>query len=131
MPETGTAPIHNPKTAFEPSDVGVRPFGLIAIGVLIWLAVVPYVLSLFYPDAVHDAFKAPTVTPPAPRLQVDPRRDLAEFRAEKRQELAGYGWVDQAHGVVHIPIDAAMKRIAERGLPDWPGNTATQKRPAP
>jgi hypothetical protein len=132
MPETGAAPTHNPKTAFERSDISVGALALVAVGVLIWLAVVPYLLSLGYPDSLHDALKAPTVTPPAPRLQTDPQHDLAEFRAEKRQLLTGYHWVDQAHGIAHIPIDAAMKRIADRGLPDWPGSSATPaKRPTP
>jgi len=128
MPESGSSP-RNPETAFEPRDVNVRTIGLAALGILVWLALVPYVLSLAYPGSTRDAFKAPTVTPPAPRLQADPPRDLAEFRAAKQAQLTGYGWVDRAHGVVHIPIDAAMKRIAERGLPDWPGKPLQKASP--
>ncbi len=127
MPEFGSSSPRNPETAFEPRDVNVRVIGIAAIGVIVWLGLVPFILSLGYSGATRDAFKSPTVTPPEPRLQVDPRSDLAELRAAKQAELTGYGWVDQPHGIVHIPIGAAMQRIAERGLPDWPGKSA----PAP
>ncbi len=120
MPDRPVPEPRNPDTAFEPADVNLRALGFLAAGVLLWLGLVPYFLSLGYPDATRDAFKAPTVEPPAPRLQTDPQKELAEFRAEKRQRLTTYGWVDQAHGIAHIPIDEAMKRIAARGLPDWP-----------
>jgi hypothetical protein len=118
----GLAEPRNPETAFEASDVRIGPIGLLAVGVILWLGLVPYFLSLGYPDATRDAFKAPTVVPPEPRQQTHPAQDLAAFRAAKHDLLTSYGWVDQAHGVVHIPIDEAMQKIAERGLPDWPGN---------
>jgi len=129
MPESGASRQRNPETAYEPRDVDLRAVGLTAIGVFVWLLFVPYVLSLGYSGSTRDAFKGPTVIPPEPRLQSDPQADLAEFRAAKQAQLAGFGWVDRAHGIVHIPIDAAMKRIADRGLPDWPGNPP--KKPSP
>jgi hypothetical protein len=113
-----------PETAFEPTDVDLRPIGWIAAGVFVWLGLVPYILSLGYPDAAHDAFKAPTVVPPGPRLQQNPQADLAAFRAAKEERLDSYGWVDRAHQIVHIPIDDAMKQIAAHGLPDWPAKPA-------
>jgi hypothetical protein len=30
-------------------------------------------------------------------------------------KLHSYGWVDQAAGVVHIPIEEAMRIVTERG----------------
>lgn len=127
MPDRQPSEPCNPETAFEPSDVSVGALGLLAVGVVVWLGLVPYLLSLGYPDATRDAFKAPTVVPPEPRQQTHPAEDLAAFRAAKHDRLTTYGWVDQAHGVVHIPIDEAMKKIAERGLPDWPGNPGAQQ----
>lgn len=131
MPDSRVPEPRNPDTAFEPSDVDVRSLGLLAAGILVWLGLVPYLLSLGYPQATRDALKAPTVVPPAPRLQSQPAQDLAAFRAAKQERLTTYGWVDQAHGVAHIPIDEAMKRIAERGLPDWPATPATAGLSAP
>ena len=129
MPEAPSSEPRNPETAFEPSDVSIRPIGWLAVGVAAWLGVVPYLLSLGYPDATRDAFKSPTVVPPEPRLQTDPQADLAAFRAAKHHRLTTYGWVDHARGIVHIPIDEAMKKIAERGLPDWPGNPGVRQAP--
>jgi topoisomerase IA-like protein len=34
--------------------------------------------------------------------------------------LESYGWVDKDKGVVRIPIEEAMRLIAERGLPPTP-----------
>jgi hypothetical protein len=57
--------------------------------------------------------------PPEPRLQEKPFKDIAELRAEERQLLDGYGWVDEKAGVAHIPLGEAMKLVAEKGLPHW------------
>jgi hypothetical protein len=41
--------------------------------------------------------------------------------SEQAKALHGYGWVDRSKGVIHIPIDEAMKdvvaRQARRGRP--------------
>ena len=55
--------------------------------------------------------------PSEPHLQVDPPGELQTMRAEERARLNGYGWVDESRGIVHIPIDRAMKLLVERGLP--------------
>ena len=52
--------------------------------------------------------------PPEPRLQVDPRGDIAQLRAAEQAQLDGYGWVDRRSGTVHIPIDRAMTLLLER-----------------
>jgi len=56
----------------------------------------------------------PSQPPPiaAPeRLQYEPASDIARFKAQKQQLLHGYGWVDRAHGIAHIPtgIPASAK----------------------
>lgn len=55
--------------------------------------------------------------PPEPRLQVMPRVDLQQVRAEDREQLSGYGWVEPNSGTVRIPISRAMQLVVERGLP--------------
>ena len=37
------------------------------------------------------------------------KKALAELRAAEANELENYGWVDQAKGVVRLPIAAAMQ----------------------
>jgi hypothetical protein len=58
--------------------------------------------------------------PPMPRLQSAPIQDLQEMRAAEDKILGGYGWVDQAHGVTHIPIDRAIDLLAQRGVTSRP-----------
>jgi hypothetical protein len=55
--------------------------------------------------------------PPEPRLQQFPQQEIADFRASEERRLHGYGWVSKDAGVVHIPIEDAMRLTLERGLP--------------
>ncbi len=52
--------------------------------------------------------------PEGVRLQNAPFQDLAVLREREAQFLQGYGWVDPAAGVVHIPIEQAMRLYVER-----------------
>ena len=54
--------------------------------------------------------------PPRPRLEIDPRADLALLRAEEDARLSSYGWVDKPAGFVRIPIDRAMDLMVEREM---------------
>ena len=53
--------------------------------------------------------------PPAPRLQTLPAQDLAAVRAEEDRTLTTYGWVDERAGTVRIPIEEAIRLLAQRG----------------
>jgi hypothetical protein len=53
--------------------------------------------------------------PPTPRLQTQPFKDVYQLKQSQIEKLTSYGWVDQGTGVVHIPIDEAMRMVAERG----------------
>jgi hypothetical protein len=118
----------NPDVHHEESDVNIRAiFGfaaaLVVAAVVIHLLV--YVLfryfearesrrvTLQYPLAVTQENRMP----PEPRLQVNPRQDLADLRAKEDETLSTYGWVDKNAGTVRIPIDEAMRMTVERGLP--------------
>ena len=58
-----------------------------------------------------------TADPPAPRLQTQPTRDVFDLKSAQRAVLNGYGWIDKATGLVHIPIERAMDLTVQRGLP--------------
>jgi hypothetical protein len=64
-------------------------------------------------------FENVRVLPPPgqPRLQVDPRQDLAKLRAHQNELLENYAWVDQQKGIARVPIDRAMTLVLEKGLP--------------
>jgi hypothetical protein len=42
---------------------------------------------------------------------------LPEWRARRKAELDGYGWIDRAKGIVHIPIEDAMNKVAGGMMP--------------
>ena len=39
------------------------------------------------------------------------------MRDNEEMLLSSYGWVDQAKGTVHIPINQAIDMVAQKGLP--------------
>lgn len=55
-----------------------------------------------------------------PRLVTSEPLALAEFRAQEDALLASYGWVEKDKGIARLPIDVAMRVVAERGLPKFP-----------
>ena len=61
-----------------------------------------------------------TLLPPQPRLQTTSYDDWAEMKAAHEEELSTYAWEDRSQGLVRIPVEEAMRRIAERGLPTFP-----------
>ena len=112
-------PAHNeqrPKTAFEPTDWSLGPVALVYVGALVLLAVSCFVLIAAYPGSLPDVARTLRIKPPGPRLQTDPARDLQKFRAKEEERLNSYYWIDKEKGVVHIPIDQAMKKLATTGV---------------
>lgn len=43
--------------------------------------------------------------------------ETARRRAQEQAHLATYGWIDREGGIAHIPIEQAMRLVAEQGLP--------------
>ena len=62
--------------------------------------------------------------PPTPRLQTQPFKDVYQLRQAQLDKLHSYGWVDQSAGVVHIPIDEAMRIVSERNSIQSGGQSA-------
>ena len=116
------------KVRHETSDVDVKAIltvgaGLaaatLAVSGIVWLLVV-YLAGAGTQTGTREFPLAVTYEqrlPPEPRLQTNPREDLAEMRQAEDQVLESYGWVDKDAGVVRIPIDEAMRLTLERGLP--------------
>lgn len=53
------------------------------------------------------------VVAPDPKIALTPIQDYRTYREKTLKHLNGYGWVDQSKGIVHIPIEDAMKKMAE------------------
>ena len=117
-----------PGSTYEHTDASV---GIIA-KFLLWLAVSAVVIHVGlgflygllidysmetgeqrYPLAAEQGERLP----PAPRLQQFPHNDLYQFRVGEEAFLEGYGWMNKEAGIVHIPIEDAMRLVVERGLP--------------
>lgn len=110
----------NPDTAYEQSDWPLGRIGLLLAGVLVLLVISPFVMIAVFPTTPSDVSRALTVVPPQPRLQTDPSEDLAQFRAAEEKRLDRYYWIDQKKGIVHIPIQRAMRIVAEKGIDGFP-----------
>ena len=65
-----------------------------------------------------------------PRLVASEPVVLAEFRAQEEAFLTSYGWVEKDKGLARMPIDEAMKIVAERGPADVPGARSPSPAPA-
>jgi hypothetical protein len=63
---------------------------------------------------------------PMPHLQPDPTADLNKFRIREEQWINTYGWIDQEHGKIHIPIEKAIDIMAA----SWPQQEEQSSGPA-
>jgi hypothetical protein len=142
--ETVGAPRHS-DVSFEERDikVGTIYWYLIALGLATVLALIICIFILHFtsnlaassdapPPPSREAF--PKDYPPEPRLQGVPGH---EFDAQKdlRYKLKAdidanekLGWIDKNAGIAQIPVEDAMKIIAEKGLPGASAPSAEKKK---
>ncbi|MBN8874367.1 MAG: hypothetical protein J0H67_16145 [Rhodospirillales bacterium] len=115
------ADLQIPPAAHEPRDVTFLFVLLAFSGLVLALLASAGVALWLYPRTASDhRLEQPVRAFPAPRLQADPAGDLARFLKHEHDRLDHVGWVDQAHGIAHIPIADAMRQVARDGIPDWP-----------
>lgn len=86
----------------------------IAAGVVLVGGLVAAVLGV---PRLVDRFVAQAGAVPVTLNDHTSAEQVTARRAQERAQLESYGWVDQAAGVAHIPIERAMALIAEQGLP--------------
>ncbi len=110
---------------YETRDVNVRGAAIFGVTLFTVLVIVIFAMRGLFAYFENTQQLGPETTPfnaarelpPVPRLQVDPKQDLARTIEEQKQILESYGWADQGTGKVRIPIDRAMDLILQRGLP--------------
>jgi hypothetical protein len=132
----------NDDVAYEPADVHPATIywylGALAVAVVLSYVVCIFVLRITTKIAVDYDTPPPAIReqmgasydalPPEPRLQgvpghpEDPQADLRVKRAADEAANETTGWVDQTAGIAQIPVSAAMKIIAEKGLPGAPAS---------
>lgn len=123
--------MHNLDVAYEHGDIDIRAVIGSATGLAVVTGVVFLLMwGLFVGLERYAASNDPQLSPlgvqagqlpPEPRLLTNEPAALRKMREGDAKRLEGYGWVDQAGGVAHIPIEDAKKKLVERGLPSRPG----------
>jgi hypothetical protein len=129
---------------YEHTDANVWLIAKFVVGLIVAAVIIHFGLALLFNVFVSQRVarvepRFPLATtegerlPPEPRLQRFPREDIMRFRTGEEALLQNYGWIDQKAGVVHIPIQDAMRLVLERKMlqsrPD-PGATAADMLPA-
>jgi hypothetical protein len=127
-PETAKGPATEKTDAKPKGILEALAYLLLATAAVAW-GVVYLTRDLVTAEVKNDPPPAPLAEPagrlpPEPRLQTLPFADIEALRAEEKSVLTSYGWVDRKAGVVRIPIEQAMKLLAERGLPQAAGDPA-------
>lgn len=121
-----TAPRPDGVKTYEERDVAMRPIVVGAVALVIIMVATFVLMRIMDVEfrgraADRSAARSPLAEsygrtePPAPRLQENPRRDLAALRAREQAQLDGYGWIDRASGRVHVPVAQAMARLLAEG----------------
>jgi hypothetical protein len=115
-------------------DIGVVTklgVAILAVTMVTAAALVPVIRVMKGRAEKHDPPAPPVVgfgpdrKAPEPRLQERPFDDWRAMHRQQDELLTSYGWVDETKGVARIPIDEAMKRLAEKGLPARPAPVAS------
>lgn len=118
-------------TDIEPSIAGKFALWL-AVAMTISAGIV-YGTFWVFEGREHDAARAAQIFPLAagqakepqgPRLQTQPFKDGYLLRQREGNALTTYAWVDQSAGVVRIPIEDAIRLMAERGIKAAPRTSA-------
>ncbi|HEV8432010.1 MAG TPA: hypothetical protein VGR95_01260 [Thermoanaerobaculia bacterium] len=157
---TYSGDVVNVETHHEESDVNVRALIWFMVIFIVFAAVTHvgvYLLYRFFRNMERGvAANAPLSAvampqgadvPPTPRLQPFPNRmpnndvvpptrstpvtDMIDMRESENQRLGTYGWVDQQHGVVHIPIEQAKKLALQSGVYQVNPGTQPPSNPVP
>jgi hypothetical protein len=113
----------------EQTDVYIRPLAVflsvLALSLIVTGALMAWLFDLFEnqaertdPEPLPLAATEPKT--PGPLLQVSPRQDLEVLREREERLLHATQWANREAGVVRIPVERAIKLIAEGGFPDWP-----------
>ena len=113
-----------PPAAHEARDVASRfIIGAVLVVSASLLVVIGFVTVLF-PSSLHDKpRRLPLPNYPAPELQPSPPQDFRAFYKQEMERLNSAGWINREKGIVHIPIDLAMRKVAQEGIKDWPGSS--------
>lgn len=114
-----------PTARREPRDVSGTFITLAFLLVVSGLAIVGLACWWIFPRSPHpDRLTYPPPSYPAPSLQAAPHEDMVRFYRQELDRLTSTGWIDKAKGLAHIPIEQAMRDVANAGIEGWPAQGA-------
>jgi hypothetical protein len=154
--EIDTSFITNPEVHREESDVSIRPILWFGVWLAVATAVIYFIIAGLYMyfedrEASQDLARTPLAeerkrVPDEPRLQLAPTEagqkqpsfiqdhplmDMRELKEKEDAVLNQHGWVDQQNGIVHIPIEDAIKLALQQSQQYLPsgatGQSGTEK----
>ena len=113
-----------PTARREARDVSGLFIALAFLLMVSGVAIVGLVCWWLFPRAPYpELVPYPVPSYPAPQLQAAPHDDMVRFYRQELDQLNSFGWVDRAQGLVHVPIDQAMRAVARQGIDGWPTTT--------
>lgn len=95
-------------TGYEKSDVNVSYLIKLAISLVVVIVIVVVLLNEFFVVSREEIFDQVVLSPQS--------KALRELRAHEDEVLGSYGVVDAKKGVYRIPIDRAMKLVADEAF---------------
>lgn len=123
--QSGGLPAAGATSAYEASDLppkGIaKAFGGLFASLLLSLMLVAGLLTLIGRSQTRlpaTGVAAEHLSPLPPRLETSPPADRTRIEATAKAHLRGFGWVDRSAGLAHVPIETAMRIVAEQGWPD-------------
>src|ERR1700730_1072619 len=123
-----------PSPGYETRDAnprGVFGFLIVLSIVLVFTAIVCWGMFKYFSASraslTHTSpFSNMRQLPAGPQLQVHPRQDLLNFRAQQEHALESYSWENKEDGTVRMPIERAMEMLLKQGLPVAPSASSTE-----
>jgi len=99
----------------EPDSTRPKLLLAVAGAVLLLLAIAFGAVHWFFAAEVPPHGPMVPKTFPSPRLMQDESAWLHRAQTEQQSRLEGWRWVDRDKGLIAIPIEQAMRRIAAKG----------------
>lgn len=142
--QTDGPPRHS-DVSFEERDikVGTIYWYLIVLGLATIVSLIVCIFVLHFTSNLASSFDTPPPPsreavgkdyPPEPRLQgvpgheFDAQKDMRYKVKADLDENEKLEWIDKNAGIAQIPVEDAMKIIAEKGLPGAPAPSAEKKK---
>ena len=126
-PPPDDQPIRAEETYYEYSDGHMRYVFITGLSLLAGIWIISALIYVYFAYlASHRAGSSNPplpanlhgeVFPPSPQLQHSPPLDLQAMLRAQNAEQTSYHWLNRGKGTVTIPIDRAMRIVAQSGIP--------------